>query len=224
VRAQRRASQAERRAICLLSPHPLVLGEFERLLSKAGFHLECHRLGSTLSPDLRRLSPASVFVVDAHLPRPATEAVLVGILERFPAARLLVAAETLDEASSFPLLRLGVKGLIRYAETRELLPRALDAVARGGFWAPRALLSRFMDSMLIRIRSRNQWGSADISGREREVLEALLASLSNKEIAGKLEISERTVKFHVSNLLAKFGVERRQHLLLHCLQVRPTGS
>jgi DNA-binding CsgD family transcriptional regulator len=81
-----------------------------------------------------------------------------------------------------------------------------------------------MDSMLIRIRSRNQWGSADISGREREVLEALLANLSNKEIAGKLEISERTVKFHVSNLLAKFGVERRQHLLLHCLQVRPTGS
>jgi DNA-binding CsgD family transcriptional regulator len=53
------------------------------------------------------------------------------------------------------------------------------------------------------------------------VLDGLLANLSNKEIAARLNISERTVKFHVSNLLAKFGVERRQELIMHCLQVRP---
>jgi DNA-binding NarL/FixJ family response regulator len=45
--------------------------------------------------------------------------------------------------------------------------------------------------------------------REREVLDLLLDNLSNKEIAGKLFVCERTVKFHVSNLLSKFGAPRR---------------
>jgi DNA-binding CsgD family transcriptional regulator len=49
------------------------------------------------------------------------------------------------------------------------------------------------------------------------VLEALLENLSNKEIADRLHISERTAKFHVSNLLAKFRLRRRQDLILHCL-------
>jgi len=65
---------------------------------------------------------------------------------------------------------------------------------------------------------------AAMSGREREVLEALLDNQSNKEIAAKLHISERTVKFHVSNLLGKFGFERRQELILNCLQLSQMAS
>jgi len=48
-----------------------------------------------------------------------------------------------------------------------------------------------------------------ISPREREVLDGVLQNLANKEIACKLNVSERTVKFHVSSLLAKFGVTDR---------------
>jgi DNA-binding CsgD family transcriptional regulator len=48
-----------------------------------------------------------------------------------------------------------------------------------------------------------------ISRREQEVLAGILQSLANKEIASKLNVSERTVKFHVSSLLAKFGVTDR---------------
>jgi DNA-binding CsgD family transcriptional regulator len=48
-----------------------------------------------------------------------------------------------------------------------------------------------------------------VSRREQEVLDCILQSLSNKEIAAKLNVAERTVKFHVSSLLAKFGVTDR---------------
>jgi DNA-binding CsgD family transcriptional regulator len=48
-----------------------------------------------------------------------------------------------------------------------------------------------------------------VSRREQEVLDCVLQSLSNKEIAAKLNVAERTVKFHVSSLLAKFGVADR---------------
>jgi len=58
----------------------------------------------------------------------------------------------------------------------------------------------------------------DVSRREREVLDLLLDNLCNKEIASKLFISERTVKFHVSNLLSKFGVQRRADLIVLWMQ------
>src|SRR4029077_5382932 len=61
---------------------------------------------------------------------------------------------------------------------------------------------------------------ANLSRREQEVLDSLLENLSNKEIASKLNIAERTVKFHVSNLLNKFGVRRRADLILLTFQRR----
>ena len=64
-------------------------------------------------------------------------------------------------------------------------------------------------------------GSAGkLTRREQEVLDALLENLVNKEIGSRLNISERTVKFHVSNLLSEFGVRRRADLLLLCYQTR----
>jgi DNA-binding NarL/FixJ family response regulator len=62
--------------------------------------------------------------------------------------------------------------------------------------------------------------AAELSGREQEVLDALLENLVNKEIGSRLNISERTVSFHVSNLLSKFGVRRRADLIFLCYQKR----
>jgi DNA-binding CsgD family transcriptional regulator len=56
-------------------------------------------------------------------------------------------------------------------------------------------------------------GGVALSRREQQVLGAVLENLSNKEIAARLGISERTVKFHVSALLSKFGVRTRVELM-----------
>ncbi len=224
----RKVARNRRLTVCLLSPHPLVLGEFQRVLARPGFHLILRQLESTLAPDMRRLSlpRALIYVVDAHATRPATGALITNILDRYPTARLLVVAEKLNDATSYALLRLGAKGLLTYAEAREQLPRALPLVAAGGFWVPRALLSGFVDSILSNVRGRRLKTdtSTDLSRREQEVLETLLENLANKEIANKLHISERTVKFHVSNLLNKFGVRRRADLILLCFQRRNASA
>jgi DNA-binding NarL/FixJ family response regulator len=90
----------------------------------------------------------------------------------------------------------------------------------GGFWVPRAVLAGFVESVLSGAASRRirAEGYSDLSRREQEVLDALLENQANKEIANHLNISERTVKFHVSNLLSKFGVRRRADLILLCFQ------
>ena len=130
--------------VCLLSPHPMVLDEFRRLLEDSGFHIVSKQLESMLAPDLRNLEVprASVYVVDAHAARQATGALLGNVLDRFPTARLLVVGDKLKEEDSYTLLRQGVKGILNYEEAREQLPRALPLVANGGFWVPRTVLSR----------------------------------------------------------------------------------
>jgi DNA-binding NarL/FixJ family response regulator len=209
--------------VCLLSPHPLVLSEFERLLSKQQFKVIPKQLESTLAPDLRNLEvpKAQIYVIDAHAARQATGALLSNLLEHNPDARLIVVGEQHQENNCYSLLRLGVKGLLTYDEARDQLIRALPLVAAGGFWVPRQLLSGFVDSILTNQGRRLKTDSvANLSRREQEVLDSLLENLSNKEIASKLNIAERTVKFHVSNLLSKFGVRRRADLILLTFQRR----
>jgi DNA-binding NarL/FixJ family response regulator len=209
--------------VCILSPHPLVLSEFERVLSKAHVKVVVKQLESTLAPDMRNFEPpvAQVYVIDGHAARPATGALLANLMERHPEARLIVVGEQHTDANSYQLLRLGVKGLLTYAEAREQLVRALPLVASGGFWVPRSVLSGFVDSILTNQGRRLKTDTVtNLSRREQEVLDSLLENLSNKEIASKLNIAERTVKFHVSNLLSKFGVRRRADLILLTFQRR----
>jgi DNA-binding NarL/FixJ family response regulator len=217
-------SSASNLKVCLLSPHPMVLDEFKRLLENSGFVICSRQLDSMLAPDLRHMEipKAAVYVVDAHAARQATGALLGNILEHHEHARLIVVGDKLKEGDSHALLRQGVKGILTYAEAREQLPRALPLVSSGGFWVSREVLSRFVDSILNTTQGRRLRGESptELSRREQEVLNSLLENLANKEVASRLHISERTVKFHVSNLLAKFGVRRRADLILLCYQRR----
>lgn len=202
--------------VCLLSPHPLVLTEFTKLLADLSYRVKAKHIDSRLTTDFNQLSfpKCPLYIVDACVPTAA--ALLVSeIMDRYPDARVVAVSEKFDETNAFPLLRLGTKGLMTYSEARSDLASAFDALLEGSYWVPRVLLSRFVESILPSSRNRTLIsGSVGLSRREREVLQAVLDNLSNKEIAGQLNISERTAKFHVSNLLAKFGVQRRADLIV----------
>lgn len=211
----RRGHRNHHPVVCLLSTHPLILDEFTQKLSRSQFTVKAFRLRQVFFEDVNRLAipSASVYVVDGHDP---FAAVLVGsLVNRFPNSRVIVLSEKFTDSNAFPLLELGTKGLLDYSEASQHLPEAVKAVSQGGYWVDRRLLSRFMDSIAHSARSRSaKTRSRRLSPREREVLECLLENLSNKEIARKLNISERTAKFHVSNLLAKFEVRRRVDLVM----------
>jgi DNA-binding NarL/FixJ family response regulator len=209
--------------VCLISAHGFFLNQFQNLLSGAGYYPQVQHLEGKLSGgDLNAFSVprASVYVFDAQSAPQFANAAVAQILEQNPKAQLIVLTDQFDETAAFPLLRVGAKGLLNYSEATTQLPRALEAVSTGGYWVPRALLSRFVDAILHEGRSGHPRPavSKKLSRREQEILDSLLTNLSNKEIANKLNISERTVKFHVSNLLSKYGVQRRADLILLAFQ------
>jgi DNA-binding NarL/FixJ family response regulator len=71
------------------------------------------------------------------------------------------------------------------------------------------LVSRAKDLLEV---GREVSGPATLSPRQREILRSVICNRANKEIASKLNITVRTVKFHISSLLNKFGVENRTEL------------
>jgi len=207
----------------LLSPHPLVLREWIRAQPPPGIAFLPVRLPDPIAPMAPELStiPGSLLVIDASFSAVATRALIDRIVSREPTIRTVVVMDELSPQMAFPLLRLGVKGLLTYADGTEALHSALAMVARGGMWVPRELLSTFLDGVLGRRAGATPPapGGMALSRRERQVLDGLLENLSNKEIGTRLYISERTVKFHVSNLLAKFAVPRRGDLIIRSVQI-----
>ncbi len=181
-----------------------------------------------------RIEPSSLSTLEGRLPQetilyviegdahdPPTDAIVTQVLAASPSARPIVLAEEFTEPAAFSLLRLGAKGLITYAEASQRLPIILGEVDAGGFWVPRALLSRFVDeTWAAKAPRRPVERTSALTPREQEILDDLLQNLSNKEIASKRSISSRTAKFHVSNVLSKHGVKRRADLFLLCLQER----
>lgn len=210
------AKKSSRSTVCLFSLHPLLASESQRLLSRKEFRLMAVREEAVAGApaDSFAIPRAAVYIVEAQPNREVTHSIVSAIRFRYPKGRILVVAEKFDEANAFPLLQLTTKGLLRYSEVADSLERAVRTVVAGGFWVPRSLLSRFVDSTLEGARRPRFAAPVRLSTREREVVALLLENRSNKEIAGKLNMSERTAKFHVSNLLAKYGVKRRADLIL----------
>lgn len=203
-------------AVCLCVFHPLVRQELTRVVSSEAFRpVSCRTDPDMLeSRGLLRIPRASVYIVDSPSRRERAEFLISEILARFPRARILVVTEKLDEDRSFAFLRWGARGLLRYSEIEGRLGETLRTLCSGGYWVPRGVLCRFIEKAVHRQgRPAVRPPNAALSTREKEVLTLLCDNLSNKEIASRIHVSSRTVKFHVSNLLAKYGVKGRADLL-----------
>jgi DNA-binding NarL/FixJ family response regulator len=212
----RSSAHRGRRKLILFCRHPVAQERFARLLSKAGFDV-------VVSPELRlqnpdnathQTAPASLVILDCGDAEAAVEFVRILRIKQ-PNLPVLVLLPKLEGPHTYSLLRLGVKGLWTYSQAPRELAQGACQVAGGGYCVPRELLTGFIESILPELYgSKSLTPDVEITRREREVLDLLLENLSNKEIAAKLFVAERTVKLHVSNLLSKFGVHRRTDLIV----------
>ena len=118
------------------------------------------------------------------------------------------------ESEMMLLFHWGIDGFVTLHKMwkAELLKAAL-AILSGGVWVPSEVLLAFVKQMKTLLDKQLLTGQS-LTARESQVLQLLFRRLTNKEIAHQLNISERTAKLHVSNVLSKLGLEKRSHLLV----------
>ncbi|MBV9792171.1 MAG: response regulator transcription factor [Chloroflexi bacterium] len=111
-------------------------------------------------------------------------------------------------------VQAGARGYLLKGAPREELFGAIRVVAQGGSTLQPVVAAKLMERMTNSPASSLE----PLTEREREVLQFMAQGLQNKEIAGQLHISERTVKFHVSAVLAKLGAGNRTEAVRMAVQ------
>ena len=146
-----------------------------------------------------------------------TPALLGAIRGVRPNLRLIVMGPEADDEVILAAIGSGAKAYLEASATPQQVEQAIDIVSQGSIWAPRRVLSLFVDRV-TRPASRAALPPAvHFTAREKEVLKLLVSARSNREIAVNLGIEERTVKAHVAKLMRKVGVENRIALSIHAI-------
>lgn len=167
--------------------------------------------------DLRALlSDRSVTLVLFGLHEiPASFELLARLKADRPTLKLIVVGSLKDDETIINAIAVGAKGYVEETASPEQLLQAIGIVLSGSIWAPRRVLSLFVDRALQFSAKPVRRHSAQFTEREQQVLRLLVAARSNREIAETLGIEERTVKAYVKKLMSKVGVDNRIALSIH---------
>ena len=115
-------------------------------------------------------------------------------------------------AEQIRLFSWGIDGFVQLHKSwQRELPQAIRTILKGQPWVPSEVLLAFVKQAKALLEAQLLHGHF-LTAREGEILQLLMRRLTNKEISGALGISERTVKFHVSNILGKLQIEDRRGL------------
>jgi len=134
-----------------------------------------------------------------------------------PDLRIIVTGTGADDESILKALAAGAKGYVDEAASPAEFVQAIRVVNQGSVWAPRRVMSIFIDRVTSAPGKIFPAGRVNFTDREKEVLELLVAGRSNREIGQALQIEERTVKAHVAKLMRKVGVQNRIALSVHAI-------
>src|SRR4051812_28966054 len=142
---------------------------------------------------------------------------MAGMKAARPDLRIIVTGTGADDETILKAVAAGAKGYVDEAATAEEFIQAIRMVNGGSVWAPRRVLSIFIERVTSSPGRIFPAGRVVFTDREKEVLELLVAGRSNKEIGAALTIEERTVKAHVAKLMRKVGVQNRIALSVHAI-------
>jgi len=133
------------------------------------------------------------------------------ILEQNSRIGILFLADVADEEHVYAALRLGVRGYILKGASRTELLQAILVLSQGqSFISPSLaakLLMRSGPRTYVEVKASSQL--PHLTPRERQILSILVQGRSNKEIGNTLDLSEKTIKHHLTNILQKLRVRNR---------------
>jgi NarL family two-component system response regulator LiaR len=171
--------------------------------------------GEVAVAEAQRLAP-DIVLLDLAMPRLDGVAALPRLREVAPAARVIVLTSFGEDERLFAALRAGAAGfLLKDSEPADLV-RAIRTAHAGQAPLSPAVASRVVEEIAHGGERTPQ--ADELTPREREVLNLIARGRSNKRIALELGVAEKTVKTHVSHLLAKLGLSDRTQAALYAVR------
>lgn len=158
--------------------------------------------------DLYNEHKPDVMLIDLRMPVLSGVEAIAAIRKTTPGARMIVLTTFDGDEDIYRSLQAGAQGYLLKDVFFEDLETAIRRVHAGSRQIP--------ENVAVRLAER--LSGLELTGRELEVLEQIVAGKSNKEIGTHLKISEATVKSHINNILSKLGVSDRTQAATTALQ------
>jgi DNA-binding NarL/FixJ family response regulator len=168
---------------------------------------EALRLAHELQPD--------VVLMDLIMPVMDGITAIGAIRREVPDTEVVALTSVLEDASVIGAVRAGAIGYLLKDTNADELGRAIKAAAAGQVQLAPEAAARLMGE----VRAPVAPAPDPLTDRETDVLRLIAHGKANKEIARELGIGEKTVKTHVSNILAKLGLQSRTQAALHAMNV-----
>ena len=137
------------------------------------------------------------------------------ILKEWPEARILIVTSFIDDEKVYPAIEAGASGYLLKTSTAHEIANAIRKTYNG----ERVLEPEVTTKMMEHLSNRNRHVlHEELTNREQEILLLIAQGMSNQEIADELFITLKTVKTHVSNILAKLEVEDRTQAAIYAFK------
>ncbi len=137
------------------------------------------------------------------------------ILNDWPEAKILIVTSFIDDEKVYPAIEAGASGYLLKTSTAHEIADAIRATYKG----ERVLEPEVTTKMMEQLSNRNRHVlHEELTNREQEILLLIAQGMSNQEIADELFITLKTVKTHVSNILAKLEVEDRTQAAIYAFK------
>ncbi len=164
--------------------------------------------------ELADLLKPDVLVLDLRLPKVTGIEVARRIQTSVPNTRILVLSAYDDDDYVFAAMEAGAVGYLLKTAHGDEVVSAIHSIARGEVVLQSAVASKFLRGH-GRIRSNGDDFEEKLTEREMEILRLAALGLRNKEIADRLNLSQRTVEGHLSHVFTKLNLGSRTEAILH---------
>ena len=220
--------------IVIADDHPIFRDGLRRLLEaepdlkvvgEASDGAEAVKMARQLKPD--------ILLLDLAMPRhPGLEALRdLSVGMNSTPVRVILLTAAVEKSQIVEALQLGARGVVLKDSATQLLMKAIQTVMLGEYWVGRESVSNMMQYLRALVQSSSDEArqkTFGLTSRELEIVSAVVAAYSNKEIAEYFKIAEDTVKHHLGNIFDKLGVSTRLELALfavnHSLPLRKIGE
>lgn len=194
--------------VILADDHTLVLEGFRRLLEAQCELLATVGDGQALLKAVAQQHP-DIVILDISMPVMNGIEAARALKSQFPSVKLLFVTMHADPAYIRAAFQAGASGYILKQSLGDELTQALHAVLRGHTYVTPLIAKEVVDGML----NGNSQPLAELTARQQEVLQLIVDGFSAKDIAGKLNISHRTVEFHKAQLMQQLNLHSTVELI-----------
>lgn len=197
---------SEPMTVMLVEDHALVRAAIRQTLTSRGIEVIAEASSAEEALALVRTHRPEVMLVDIDLPGMTGVQLVRELAPRLPDCRIVMLTGSARRDDLVTAIRNGAFGYLTKDMSSEGLARAVLGIRVGDLPMPRRLAAQLVADLVSPASARAQSGLTD---RELEVLRLVADGLTDRDIAGALGISVRTVGRHVGNVLGKIGVRNR---------------